>query len=71
MVKRESANLRHAIYLATGMASFANNALVRYTTKEKIQRKHHYVAMAHAMKKTIRVIFRVSKTGKAYVEPTF
>ena len=68
MVKRGSAYLRHALYLATCMASFADNSFARYAAKKKAQGKHHYVAMAHVMKKMIRVIFCVLKSGNAYVE---
>lgn len=70
MVKRGSAYLRHALYLATCMASFADNSFARYAAKKKAQGKHHYVAMAHVMKKMIRVIFCVLNSGKDYVEPT-
>jgi len=70
MVKRGSAYLRHALYLATCMASFADNFFARYAAKKKAQEKHHYVAMAHVMKKMIQVIFCVLKSGNAYVEPT-
>ena len=41
-----------------------------YGKKKKAQGKHHYVAMAHVMKKMIRVIFCVLKSGNAYVEPS-
>ena len=71
MVKRGSAYLRHAIYLATCMASFSDNSFGRYAAKKKAQGKHHYVAMAHVMKKMIRVIFCVLKSRNAYVEPIF
>ena len=40
-----------------------------YIAKKKAQGKHHYVAMAHGMKKMIRVIFRILKNGKDYEEP--
>ena len=61
MEKRGFAYLRHALYLATCMASFADNSFVRCAAKKKAQGKHHYVAMAHVMKKMIRVVFCVFK----------
>jgi len=66
MVKRGSSYLRHALYLATCMASFSNNIFTEYIAKKKAQGKQHYVAMAHGMKKMIRVIFRILKSGKDY-----
>ncbi|MBQ9482481.1 MAG: transposase, partial [Clostridia bacterium] len=69
MVKRGSSYLRHALYPVTCMASFSNNIFAEYIAKKKAQGKHHYVAMAHGMKKMIRVIFRILKSGKDYEEP--
>ena len=69
MVKRGSSYLRHALYLATCMASFSNNNFATYIAKKKAQGKHHYVAMAHGMKKMLRVIFKILKSGKDYEEP--
>ena len=68
MVKRGSSYLRYALYLATCMTSFSNNIFTENIAK-KAQGKYHYVAMAHGMKKMIRVILGILKSGKDYEEP--
>ena len=68
MVKRGSSYLRHSLYLATCMASMTSPTFSSYVAKKKEQGKHYYVAIGHAMKKMIRIIFHVLKTGKSFVE---
>lgn len=69
MVKRGSAFLRHAIYLATCMAHIASLSFSTYINKKIAQGKHYFVAISHGMKKMIRVIFHVLTTGNCFVEP--
>lgn len=69
MVKHGSYYLRNAIYLATSMAGFCSPSFKEYINKKRLQGKHYYVAIAHAMKKMVRVIFYILKTGNVYKEP--
>lgn len=68
VISRSLFYLRHSLYLATCMASMTSPTFSSYVAKKKEQGKHYYVAIGHAMKKMIRIIFHVLKTGKSFVE---
>jgi transposase len=67
MVKRGSAQLRWALLMAARIASRHDPVFGEYLAKKRAEGKHYNCAMGHVAKKLIRVIFRLMKTGEAYV----
>ena len=43
-----------------------NNRIKAYLTKKRAEGKHYYVAVSHACKKLVRVIYRMQLTGEPY-----
>ena len=40
-----------------------------YLAKKRAEGKHYNVAISHAAKKLVRLIFALQKSGKAYLAP--
>ena len=67
MEKRGSRYLRHALYNATKYVCYWNPVFAEYLAKKRAEGKHYNVALSHAMKKLVRLIYALQKSGKAYL----
>jgi len=70
MVKKGSKYLRNAIFQATKAAYVVDPIMRTYVDKKRAEGKHFFVALSHGMKKTVRRIFSVLKSGKSYQAPS-
>ena len=66
MEKRGSRYLRYALYNATKYVCHWDPLFNAYFSKKISEGKHYNVAMSHAAKKLVRVIFHLQKTGQLY-----
>ena len=66
MEKRGSRYLRYALYNATKYVCFWDTTFAAYLAKKRAEGKHYNVAVSHAAKKLIRVIYALQKSGKPY-----
>ena len=66
MEKRGSRYLRYAIFNATKYVCIWDPAFAAYLAKKRAEGKHYNVAISHAAKKLVRVIYALQKSGKAY-----
>lgn len=69
MVKKGSKYLRNAIFQATKSAYVIDPTMRAYVDRKRAEGKHFFVALSHGMKKMVRVIFAVLRSGKDYVAP--
>ena len=67
MEKRGSRYLRYALYNATIYVCLWDPTFKAYLAKKCAEGKHYYVALSHAAKKLVRVIYRLEKTGQQYI----
>jgi len=70
MEKRGSRYLRYALYNATKYVCIWDSTFAGYLAKKKAEGKHYNVAISHAAKKLIRVIFALQKSGMPYCPAT-
>ena len=66
MEKRGSRYLRYALFNATRYVCHWDPTFAAYLAKKRAEGKHYYVAISHATKKLIRIIYQLEKTGQAY-----
>ena len=66
MEKRGSRYLRYAIFNATRFVCLWDKTFAAYLAKKRAEGKHYNVAITHAAKKLVRVIYALQKTGQAY-----
>ncbi len=66
--KRGSRYLRFALYNATKYVCFWNHTFAEYLAKKRSEGKHYNVAISHAAKKLVRLIFALQKSGQPYLE---
>ena len=66
MEKRGSRYLRYALYNATKYVCHWEPTFNAYLTKKRAEGKHYNVAISHAAKKLVRVIYQLEKSGKQY-----
>ena len=66
MEKRGSRYLRYALFNATMYVCRWDPAFAAYLAKKLAEGKHYYVAISHAAKKLVRVIFALQKSGLPY-----
>ena len=66
MEKRGSRYLRYAIYNATKYVCHWDPAFAAYLAKKRSEGKHYNVALSHAEKKLVRLIFAMEKSGLPY-----
>ena len=66
MEKRGSRYLRFAIYTATKYVCLWDPTFAAYLAKKRAEGKHYNVAISHAAKKLVRLIFAMERTGQAY-----
>lgn len=66
MEKRGSRYLRYALYNATKYVCHWDDSFGTYLEKKRSEGKHYNVALSHAAKKLVRLIFAMEKSGRAY-----
>lgn len=67
MEKRGSRYLRYALYNATKYVCHWDPTFAAYLTKKRAEGKHYNVAISHAAKKLVRLIFALEKSRKPYL----
>ena len=63
MEKRGSRYLRYAIFNATKYVCHWDSTFAAYLAKKRAEGKHYNVAISHAAKKLVRVIYSLQKSG--------
>ena len=69
MEKRGSRYLRYAIFNATRYVCLWEPSFAAYLAKKRAEGKHYNVAISHAAKKLVRLIFAMEKSGRAFHSP--
>ncbi len=67
MEKRGSRYLRYALSNATKYVCHWDESFAMYLEKKRSEGKHYNVALSHAAKKLVRLIFAMEKSGQAYI----
>ena len=67
MKKRGSRYLRYALYNAAKYVCHWDKSFAVYLEKKRSEGKHYNVALSHAAKKLVRLIFAMEKSGRAYI----
>ena len=68
MEKRGSRYLRYALYNATKYVCHWDDNFDAYLAKKRAEGKHYNVALSHAAKKLVRLIFAMEKSGQPYIK---
>ena len=66
MEKRGSRCLRYAIFNATKYVCHWDSTFAAYLAKKRAEGKHYNVAISHAAKKLLRLIYAMEKSGQPY-----
>ena len=66
MEKRGSCYLRYALFNAAQYVCIWDPTFAAYLAKKRAEGKHYFVAISHAVKKLVRLIFALQKSGKCY-----
>ena len=66
MEKRGSKYLRYALFNATIYVCVWDPTFKAYLAKKRSEGKHYYVAISHAAKKLVRVIYQLETSGQLY-----
>ena len=64
--KRGSRYLRYALYNATKYVCLWDSTFAAYLAKKRAEGKHYNVALSHAAKKLVRLIYAMEKSGLPY-----
>ena len=67
MEKRGSHYLRYALFNATTHICSWCPVFADYLQKKRSEGKHYYVAISHASKKLVRLLFALQKSGQPYI----
>jgi len=67
MEKRGSRYLRYALYNATKYVCHWDKSFGTYLEKKRSEGKHYNVALSHATKKLVRLIFAMERSGRTYI----
>ncbi len=67
MEKRGSRYLRYALFNAAKFVCIWEPSFAAYLAKKRAEGKHYNVAISHAAKKLVRLIFALQKSGKAFL----
>ena len=67
MEKRGSRYLRYALYNAAKYVCLWEPTFAAYLAKKRAEGKHYNVALSHAVKKLVRVIYHLEKTHQPYI----
>ena len=68
MEKRGSRYLRYALFNATKFVCQWDPTFSAYLAKKRAEGKHYNVAISHATKKLVRVIYQLEKSGQTYIK---
>ena len=68
MEKRGSRYLRYALFNATKFVCNWDKTFSTYLAKKRAEGKHYNVAISHAAKKLVRVIYQLEKSKQAYIK---
>lgn len=66
MKKRGSKYLRYTLFNAVKSICIWNPVFADYLAKQRSEGKHYNVAVSHAAKKLVRLIFVLEKFGQPY-----
>ena len=66
MEKRGSRYLRYALYNATKYVCLWDPTFAAYLAKKRAEGKHYNVALSHAAKKLVRLIYAMEKSRRPY-----
>lgn len=66
MEKRGSRYLRYALYNATKYVCLWDPTFAAYLAKKRAEGKHYNVALSHAAKKLVRLIYALEKSKRPY-----
>lgn len=66
MEKRGSRYLRYALFNAAKYVCIWDPAFAAYLAKKRSEGKHYFVAISHAAKKLVRLIFALERSGQPY-----
>jgi transposase len=67
MEKRGSRYLRYALFNATRFVCKWDPKYQEYLAKKRSEGKHYYVAISHASKKLVRLIYQLEKSNQQYI----
>ena len=67
MEKRGSRYLRYALFNAAKYVCIWEPSFAAYLAKKRAEGKHYNVAISHAVKKLVRLIFALQSSGKAFL----
>ena len=70
MEKRGSKYLRYALFNATKYVCIWDPTFSEYLAKKRAEGKHYYVALSHAAKKLVRLIYALEKSHTPYIPKT-
>ena len=68
MEKRGSRYLRYALFNATKFVCQWDPTFSAYLARKRAEGKHYNVAISHATKKLVRVIYQLEKSGQTYIK---
>ena len=68
MEKRGSKHLRYALFNASKFVCHWEPTFSAYLAKKRAEGKHYIVAISHASKKLVRVIYQLEKYGQPYIK---
>ena len=68
MEKRGSRYLRYSLYNAAKYVCHWDPTFAKYLAKKRAEGKHYNVALSHAVKKLVRVIYHLEKTNQKYIK---
>jgi len=68
MEKRGSRYLRYALFNATKFVCHWDPTFAAYFEKKRSEGKHYNVAISHAAKKLVRVIYQLERSGQSYIK---
>lgn len=69
MEKRGSRYLRYALFNAAKYVCLWDESFGAYLSKKRSEGKHYNVAISHAAKKLVRLIYALEKSGQPYHKP--
>ncbi len=67
MEKRGPRYLRYALFNATKYVCHWDSTFAAYLAKKRAEGKHYNVAISHAVKKLVRLIFAMERSQKPYL----
>ena len=68
MEKRGSRYLRYALYISAKYVCHWDPTFSAYLAKKRAEGKHYNVAISHAVKKLVRVIYHLEKSNQQYIK---